>query len=170
MASNIPASLYGNSPVALDDAYFQKLAEQDAALAAIRTQAVQNQIGGRLGLGTVFAGGGGIAPQHASLPPASAPAGQFYKWPDGGYSNVPPPGGGTPKTMAEWMGTTTTAAATTPGATTPGATTPAPFKAPVLPPTSGQDDIFARGIGNSASNLGGLLGKTSPYSNPFPKA
>lgn len=55
---------------------------------------------------------------------------------------------------------------TTATGTTPDANIPAEWRRPVTPlPSSGQDDIFARG--GSAGNLGGLLGKNSPYSNPF---
>jgi hypothetical protein len=61
--------------------------------------------------------------------------------------------------------------ATTPAVTTPASATPSSWKNLVTPST-GQDDIFSRNIGKSASNLGGLLGGSSPYAtaaNPFKK-
>jgi hypothetical protein len=58
------------------------------------------------------------------------------------------------------------ATTTTTGA---GGNTPTAWTTPRFPGTSGSgvDDIFARG--GSAGNLSGLLGKSSPYSNPFKK-
>ena len=62
--------------------------------------------------------------------------------------------------------------AQTPPSATPASTitsgVPAQWKAPSVPGT-GQDDIFARGIGKKSGNLGGLMGGSSPYANPFGK-
>jgi hypothetical protein len=54
---------------------------------------------------------------------------------------------------------------------TAAATAPSSWTAPIIPGTagSGTDDIFSKTLGKGASNLGGLLGKSSPYSNPFKK-
>lgn len=57
----------------------------------------------------------------------------------------------------------------TPAAATATSANPTQWTTPNSTPQmfSSVDDIFSRSIGSGKSNLGGLLGNTSPYNNPF---
>lgn len=65
----------------------------------------------------------------------------------------------------------TTTSITPPATTTAASATPSAWTTPVSAPQmfNSQDDIFRKSIGGGKSNLGGLLGNTSPYdsNNPF---